>query len=501
MTSPRPLPPSKADLRLPHDPSHRLELARRALAGCGQDHVLQFVDRLDDAGRDRLLHQIETVDWKLVAELIESHVRRQPRVRAPKRLEPAPIYPHPPQGPLVAQYARARAAGDELIRKGAVAVFTVAGGQGTRLGWDGPKGTFPATPIRRLPLFGCLAEQILKVRRKYAAEIPWYIMTSPVNDEATRVFLRGQEYFGLDPAQVMIFPQGMMPAFDKATARVLLEAPDRLALSPNGHGGALRSIADSGALDDMKKRGIDHISYTQVDNPNVTAVDPLFIGLHALDGCEMSSKAVAKTDPDERVGVFCLADGKVTVIEYSDMDEIPGRPGHERLEDGTLRFHAGSIAIHVIRCDFVRRLCATERFALEFHRAEKKVPYLDPATGHLVQPKKNNAVKLEMFVFDALPLCKRSIVYETDRIDQFAPIKNADAPRPDDSVDSPRTSRNIQIERAARWLEARGVKLPRDGRGRVDATLEISALTAVEQDDLKAVTLPESIDAGEQLLL
>jgi UDP-N-acetylglucosamine/UDP-N-acetylgalactosamine diphosphorylase len=477
----------------------RLARARQTLASVQQEHALQFYGDLKDEQRDELLSQVESVDWPEVARLVDSHVRQKPHLDLPARIEPAPWYPFEPK--VKAQrdkYRKARKQGEALIKKGHVAAFTVAGGQGTRLGWDAPKGTFPATPIRKLPLFACLAEYIRKTQTRHGAIIPWYIMTSPINDAPTRAFFDQHGYFGLDPANVMIFPQGMMPAFDMQTAKVLLEAPHRLALSPNGHGGSLKALYASGAIADMKKRGITQISYTQIDNPLVKVIDPLFIGLHALDGAQMSSKMLPKAYPTEKLGNFCVVDGRMTVIEYSD---LPLELAEERTIDGSLRFLAGSIAIHVIRVDFVERLNASGNFSLPFHRADKKVPFIDLSTGQRVEPAKPNAVKLETFVFDALPMCENSIVYETNRVEEFAPIKNADADPVTKSVDSPWTSKQLQTERAARWLEANGVKVARNGAGRVDAVIEISQCTAIEPDDLKKVDLPESIEPGTEVLL
>jgi UDP-N-acetylglucosamine/UDP-N-acetylgalactosamine diphosphorylase len=486
---------------------HRYRRARQVLEAVGQAQVLHFWEQLDDARRARLLDQIDSVDWPEIARLVESHVRQTPRFELPHGLRPAPWYPHSPSGELVARYAAAREMGIELIRQNKVAAFTVAGGQGTRLGWDAPKGTFPATSVRGLSLFGCLAEYLRKTQEKYRAVVPWYIMTSPANDAPTRAFFNEHRHFGLSPANVMFFPQAMMPALGlhgENLGKVLLEAPESMALSPNGHGGSLKALYSSGAIADMKKRGIEQVCYTQVDNPLVRVVDPLFIGLHAGDGCAMSSKMLPKREPLEKLGNFCLVDGRVMVIEYSD---LPEELAYQTLPDGQLRFRAGSIAIHLLRVDFVETLNRGGNFSLPFHRAEKKVPCVDLKTGQVVRPHKSNAVKLETFVFDALPLGDKSIIYETDRIDEFAPIKNADAPpgagaldQPA-ALDSPRSSKDLQVQRAARWLEAQGVKVPRRADGTVAAVIEISQLTAIEPDDLHGVRLPAEVKPDSQLLL
>lgn len=467
-----------------------LEAVRRTLTTHGQEHLLSFADDLDAAALARLLEQIESQDWPLLDELIKTHVKQKPTFEVPTDIEPAPYYASDPSPDRVAHYRAARVAGEQLLRDGKVAAFVVAGGQGTRLGWDGPKGTYPATPLTHKPLFQVFAEYLQKIEQKYGKPVPWYIMTSPANDADTRAFFDKHKHFGLDPADVVFFTQGTMPSigFD---GKVLLEAPDQLALNPDGHGGSLRALHNSGALDDMAHRHIEQISYFQVDNPVVKCVDPMFIGLHALDGAAMSSKMVKKAEPGERVGVFAQVDGRISVIEYSD---LPDELAEQRNDDGSLRFNAGSIAIHVIATRFVRELNAG-RFALPLHRADKKVSYTDPGTGQRVTPDEPNAVKLESFVFDAVPLGERSIVYEVDRVEEFAPIKNADG------SDSPQTSRELQIERAARWLEGMDVDVPRDASGAVDAVIEITPLAAIEADDLMSVELPRSIEQGADVVI
>ena len=298
-------------------------------------------------------------------------------------------------------------------------------------------------------------------------------MTSDANDAQTRGFFQQHNYFGLNPADVFFFQQGMIPAF-ATDGRVLLGERDSLALSPDGHGGSLRALSRSGALADMRRRGIEHLSYFQVDNPLVHVVDPLFLGLHDLTQSEMSSKTIPKAGPLEKVGNFVQADGVVQVIEYSDLPEQLARQTNP---DGGLRFNEGSIAIHALRVSFVERLNSTGTLSLLWHRAEKKVPYVDEQ-GNPVKPDKPNAVKLEQFVFDAIPLAKNAIVYTTDRAEEFSPVKNAEG------ADSPATCRRDQIRRSARWLRAAGVQVP-EKNGEPDATLEISPLLAVSAEQLR----------------
>lgn len=480
-------------------PGHDVASLRRRLEGAGQEHLLRFYDELPPARRALLLQRIARLDLESLPRLVDAYVRAKPAFLPQGELAPAPYYPLDASASLRRAWDRPKfmAEGEKLLRAGRVAVFTVAGGQGTRLGFDGPKGCYPGAAVTGKPLFRCLAEWIVASQRRYGVVIPWYIMTSPANHEQTASFFRDQNWFGLSAEHVMHFQQGEMPSFDMRTGRVLLAEKDEPATSPDGHGGSLRALYMSGAVEDMRRRGVRHISYVQIDNPLVKVIDPVFIGLHASapdSSGEMSSKMVAKTEPGERVGVFCLVNGRTAVVEYSD---LPRELAEQRDGAGALRFNAGSPAIHMIGVDFVARLneSAPESgggLALPFHRAEKKVPHIDPDTGERVEPEQPNAVKLEMFVFDALPLCEKSIVLETERIEEFAPIKNADG------ADSPATSARIQTERAARWLERAGVSVPRRPDGQPDCTLEISPLTAMRPEDLNAGRLPKSIQPGAE---
>ena len=469
-----------------------LASVRRALELHGQSHLLRFYEELTQAERTTLLEQIATIDLDRLGELIGQYVLRTPQVSPGGNVEPAPIVAaKPADKAAAAELSKARKRGERLIAKGKVAAFVVAGGQGTRLGYEGPKGCLEATPVAHKPLFQVFAEQILAASRRWGAAIPWYVMTSLANDVATRAFFRQHNYFGLAPEDVVFLVQGTMPAIDFA-GKVLLAEKGRLSLSPDGHGGSLLALRASGALEDMARRGVELISYFQVDNPLVRCIDPVFLGLHEMRAAEMSAKSLPKRDPMERVGNFCLVDGAVKVIEYSDMPESLARA---TTEDGRLRFRAGSIAIHVLSRSFVERLTADGRCELPLHRAEKKVPFVD-AAGKAVDPAEPNAVKLEMFVFDAMPLARSTVILETLRSEEFSPIKNASG------EDSLATSLHDQVRRAAAWLEKAGVTVPRDADGQVAAAIEISPLLADSAEELAGKVDPKlTITAGQNLYL
>ncbi len=452
-----------------------VESIKRLLAEHQQEHLIGFWPQLDPNHREGLLAQIRELDFPAIDEWVESLVKGRPQPPVQHDFEPARSYsPQARSTQDQHKYAQAIELGTQLISHGKAAALTVAGGQGTRLGFDGPKGNFPISPIHRKTLFRIFAETIAAVSQRYGATCPWYIMTSPLNHEQTLAIFKADNYYGLDPRNVFIFQQGTLPNFG-LDGRILLAEKDQIARSPDGHGGCIRALARSGALADMNKRGIQYLTYWQVDNPLVRLFDPLFIGLHALDGAQMSSKAVIKNGPKEKVGNFCLVDGKVTVIEYSD---LPDELAERHRPDGSLVFQLGSIAIHIINTDFVEHL-NTAGHSLPLHRAVKKIPHID-SQGRPIEPEEPNGVKLESFIFDAIPLAQRSIILEIVRSEQFAPVKNATG------EDSAEATHRMMIERAAAWLESAGVKVPRKPDRSPDCVLEIAPSFALDAEEVAA---------------
>jgi UDP-N-acetylglucosamine/UDP-N-acetylgalactosamine diphosphorylase len=463
---------------------------RRKLSSLGQDHVLRFVDSMDHSARRRYVTQLQSLDWENLSDLSRQYVRSKTPPAVPRDIQPVQAYPAVPDETRRELYQRAEQRGRELLAQGAIAAFLVAGGQGTRLGYDGPKGEYPITPVKNKPLFQVFAEQLRAHSLRCGRLIPWYIMTSDINDIPTRAFFQKHEFFGYDESAVFFFQQGMMPAFAN-DGRLLLTEKDSLALSPDGHGGSLRALQRSGALDDMRARGVLHLSYFQVDNPLVRCIDPLFLGLHDLTGSEMSSKTIPKASPLEKVGNFVVGDGVLQVIEYSD---LPEELALRTKPDGTPILNAASIAIHALRISFVERLNEGGRLNLPWHRAQKKVPCIDDH-GNPVKPDRPNAVKLEQFVFDAIPLAKNAIVYTTDRAEEFSPVKNAEG------SNSPETCRRDQTARSARWLTAAGAKVAMQN-GFPDAMIEISPMFAVDAEELRSKPLPiKQIKSGESVYL
>jgi len=433
----------------------------------GQGQVFAHWAALSEADRIALAGQAAEIDLAEVERLNQSLVFKGSGGGANlDGLAPAPCTRLPANGGDAAAWAQAKALGETALRAGRVAAFTVAGGQGTRLGYDGPKGTFAVTPLKQKTLFQVFAEKIKAAGLRHGRPLHWFIMTSHANHAQTEDFFAANRFFGLDRGRVHFFRQGRMPAVTY-DGKIMLESRASLALSPDGHGGSLRALDRSGALDLMKAEGVDTLSYFQVDNPLVRCIDAAFIGFHLGAGSEMSSKMVPKAYAEEKVGHFCLQDGKIVVVEYSDM---PISMQRETNADGSLRYSAGSIAIHVIDREFARRMAAGgEGAALPFHRADKKIVTVD-AAGRPVKPDKANGVKFEMFVFDAIPSARNSIVIETARADDFSPVKNTEG------LDSPKTCTDDQLRQFARWLKGAGATVATDDTGRPKVTVEVSPL-------------------------
>jgi UDP-N-acetylglucosamine/UDP-N-acetylgalactosamine diphosphorylase len=423
--------------------SAREQRARERAAAAGQTHLFAGWATLGEAERAALLGEIEQVDFELVTrhrELLTSTVSNA----APPRLEPPEVFRLERTGALDAEAQAARRTGAEALRAGKVGYLVVAGGQASRLGYDGPKGCFAIGPVSSCSLFEFHARRLLAAQRRHGARTPWYVMTSRANDAPTREFFEQNRWFGLDARDVMFFSQAMVPALD-FEGRILMSSPASLFLAPNGHGGTLSAFAASGALADARVRGLDHLSYFQVDNPLARPADELFIGLHREGRASMSSKVVEKRDAHEKVGVLGRIDGRMGCIEYSD---LPPSLREARDARGRLRYGAGNIALHVIDVEFVARLTQGE-LRLPWHLARKQMSVWEGGRRIEVQ-----GAKFEMFVFDALQLAERSLVLEVDRKLEFSPVKNATG------EDSPHTTRADLCGMFAQWVSAAKLPLP-----------------------------------------
>jgi UDP-N-acetylglucosamine/UDP-N-acetylgalactosamine diphosphorylase len=441
---------------------------RQRLRDHGQEHVLAWWDQLSDAERTGLLEQLRGLDLEQLRKL---YARREQGFPVPSadRIRPVPIARLDP-----ADRAK-RQLGEDALRRGEVAVLLVAGGQGSRLGFDHPKGMFPIGPVSNKPLFQIHAEKVLALARRHGRPIPFLVMTSDATHDETEAFFREHRYFGLPAEEVFFFKQGTMPALDLATGKLLLESRGRLFTSPDGHGGTLTALARSGLLKRLGDRGIRQVFYFQVDNPLVKVADPLFLGHHRQNNAEVSSRIVPKEAPEDKLGNLVLVDGRHEIIEYSD---LPRDLARQTDEHGQLRLRAGSPAIHFFSVAFLERM-TTNPDSMPFHLARKKVPHLDE-NGREAEPAKENALKFEKFIFDVLPQAQRWTVVETSRREEFEPLKNATGP------DSPESVKRALGRLAADWLAAAGVSVPRDAQGDPAVALEVSPLFALDREAFAA---------------
>ena len=410
----------------------------------GQEHVLRFWDELDESRRAALLAQVEALDFDALSRM--RGMLGNASSSAAGDFPPAPVV-------VFDEATRAAAAvrGEAELRAGKVGVVLVAGGQGSRLGFNGPKGAYRIGPVSDMPLFYFHARKILALSRRYGRPIPWYIMTSQANYAATLACFQEFEWFGLDPKDVFLFRQGMWPALDD-DGRIILADKSSLFLSPDGHGGTLAALHSSGALADMRARGISTLFYFQVDNPMVDMCDPAFIGAHLERGAEMSVKVCAKRDAKEGLGIVVERDGRCAMVEYS---ELTPEQMARTTADGDLYYKFGSVALHVFSLDF---LCREADRPMPLHLAHKKIACCG-ADGVVVKPDTPNGWKFEKFIFDLLPVAANVLNLAFDRNEEFSPVKNAEG------ADSPATCRRDLSAKWTRWLAAAGVKVPCDESG------------------------------------
>ncbi|MHB8899401.1 MAG: UTP--glucose-1-phosphate uridylyltransferase [Thermoguttaceae bacterium] len=434
----------------------------------GQEHLVAFWDELDEGERESLARQIEGIDFSQVAKLFGCRGSGGDlAAMAERAAEPPAIRLGDRQNRFSPEEARRR--GSEALRGGKVAVLLVAGGQGSRLGFEHPKGMYRIGPVSGCSIFQIHLEKVIGTARRYGAPVPLYVMVSPATDQETREFFAAHGRFGLDESDFRIFCQGTMPAVDHASGKVLLAERGQIALSPDGHGGTLAALESSGALAEMAERGIEQIFYFQVDNPLVDVCSPELLGYHLLAGSELTSEVVAKKSPKDRVGNVVEVDGRLHVIEYSDLaDEFAER----RREDGSLVIWAGSIAVHVFDVAFLRRMVG-KADALPFHIAHKKVAFVD-SRGEVQKPAEPNAYKFERFIFDLLPEADNGLVVEVDPRLHFAPLKNASGA----AEDTPEAVRAQMIAIHTDWLKRAGADVAEG------TPVEISPLVALDAEEL-----------------
>ncbi|MGN0622168.1 MAG: UTP--glucose-1-phosphate uridylyltransferase [Porcipelethomonas sp.] len=384
-----------------------------------QEHLLRFYDELDENKKANLLEQISSINLERI-QFMKNNMHKS------KRGEISPL------GALTVKEIsenreKYKQTGIDAIRNSKVGAVLLAGGQGSRLGFDHSKGMFNIGKTRSLYIFECLINSLLTVTNEAQAYVPLIIMTSETNDGEIREFLEEHNYFGYSKDNIHFFIQEMEPAVDE-NGKILMSSKDQIVFSPNGNGGWFSSMQKAGLMDLIEKSGIEWLNVFAVDNVLQKIADPVFIGATIESGCVSGGKVVSKSDPDERVGVLCLEDGKPSIVEYYEMME---EMRTMRDSDGNLSYRFGVILNYLFRVD---KLIKTLDADFPFHAAHKKISCIDE-NGCLIVPDEPNGYKFETLVLDMVHMQDSCLAFEVEREKEFAPVKNASGT---DSVDTAR---------------------------------------------------------------
>ena len=396
------------------------------LKSYNQEHIIKWLDTLEEKERKELLNQINSIDFHQLTELYQSTKKeieiKENKIEEIKYLDKAKLTKE--------QKEKFDTLGEEAIKNGQYAVVTMAGGQGTRLEHPGPKGTFKLDVYGKGKyLFEILAENLKEANKKYNANIPWYIMTSKENNEETCKFLEKNNYFGYDKGSLIIFTQGELPLIDEE-GKLLIGKNQKIKQASDGNGGVFASLRTSGALADMKERGIKWVFIGGVDNVLLKMADTTLLGMAIDQNVEIASKSVVKASPSEKVGVFCKMNGHPKVIEYT---ELPEKMAEELDENGELKYGESHIMCNLFTIDAIEKV---SKETLIYHSAHKKNSYLDE-NGKEIIPSKPNSYKFEAFIFDAFEFFDDIAILRGKREDDFAPVKNKEG------VDSPKTAKEL----------------------------------------------------------
>ena len=404
------------------------EQAMKVLEEHNQTHVMRGFDDLTSAQQETILNQIADLQWDDIALAGNQTEIPLGEITPIEGMDVEEI------DAKREEYAKI---GYEAIKEGKVAALLLAGGMGTRLGFDKPKGELNVGIDKTLYIFQCLINNLMDVTNVAGKTVPLYIMTSEKNNDETIRFFKEQNYFGYPKEDVAFFVQEMAAAVDY-DGKLLMEEPGRLATSPNGNGGWFSSLQKAGLLEDVHKRGVEWINIFAVDNVLQRICDPAFIGATIESGKVSGSKVVRKVDPYEKMGVMCLEDGKPSVVEYYELSEDMAEATNP---DGKLTYAYGVILNYIFRVDKLEEIVEKH---LPVHVVEKKIPYITE-TGELVKPTEPNGYKFETLVVDMIRLMDDNLPFEVVREKEFAPIKNLHGV---DSLDS-----------ARELLQANGVEL------------------------------------------
>ena len=407
----------------------KLKQVKQILEKNGQEQLLDEYNRLTDENeKQQFLDNVLTIDFNQVKTLYENCKEKPEFVESDIK----PIDFVDKTKLTNADYEKYESLGLKEIKNGKLAVVTMAGGQGTRLGHTGPKGTFDLGLDTHKSIFEILCDTINDARSKYGVDIPWYIMTSDENNEETERFFETHNYFGYPKNCITFFKQGKLPMIS-TEGKILIDENHKIKQAADGHGGIFHSMLKDGVIFDMKARGIEWIFIGGVDNVLVKPVDPVLIGLSISKNVLAAGKSIVKANPNEKVGVFCKRNGKPSVIEYSEISE---EMAEEVSEDGELKYGESHILCNLFNIKAIEKI---SEMKLPYHIAHKKAKYIDEK-GNLVVPETPNAYKFEAFLFDAFESLDDIAILRVKREEEFAPVKNAEG------VDSPETARMLYID-------------------------------------------------------
>ena len=392
----------------------------------GQKHIIKLLNKLDEQQQEELINQINKIDFHQIMELYNNTKKeiefKESKIEPLKYLDKAKLSEN--------QRKKFDKLGTEVIRNGQYAVVTMAGGQGTRLGYSGPKGTFKLDVYGKGKyLFEILIDNLKEANQKYNTTIPWYIMTSIDNNKETVDFLEKHEYFGYDKNYVTIFTQSEMPLIGE-DGKLLIGKDYKIKEASDGNGGTYSSLRASGCLADMKEKGIKWVFIGGVDNVLLKMADVTLLGMAIARDVQIASKSVVKANPQERVGVFCKMNGHPKVIEYA---ELPTKMAEQRDRNGELKYGESHIMCNLYTIDAIEKI---SNEILMYHSAHKKNSYIDE-NGNEIIPEEPNSYKFESFIFDAFEFSDNIAILRGKREDDFAPVKNKDG------VDSPKTAKEL----------------------------------------------------------
>ena len=409
------------------------EKLKKATEICQKYHQEQLLDAYDritnEKAKQDFLNKIFTIDFKQIYEIYQGNNtnRMEFTNQNVKPIDFIDKYKLPKE-----EYEKYEKIGVEKIKGGKLAVVTMAGGQGTRLGHNGPKGTFDLGLPSHKSIFEILTDTLKEAREKYDVDIPWYIMTSDANDVETQDFFQKNNFFGYPKQCINFFKQGKLPMVDKE-GKILIDENGQIKEASDGHGGIFQSLRKDGVLFDLKSKNIEWVFIGGVDNVLVKPVDPVLIGLTCVKNAEAAGKSIIKASPTEKVGVFCKHNGRPSVIEYS---EISKQMAEERLPNGELKYAESHILCNLFSLKAIEKISMQK---LPYHKALKKATYTDK-DGKVIIPDEPNAYKFESFLFDAFESLDNIVVLRVKREEEFAPVKNKEG------LDSPETARKLYID-------------------------------------------------------